>query len=56
VVVARVSEEMNLANPKSETFIRRDAGFLEEYNRFSGCVQLTLSTLTLISLWMILRE
>jgi hypothetical protein len=36
VVVASVSEEMNLAKPKSETLIKREAGFFEEYNKFSG--------------------
>jgi hypothetical protein len=35
-VVASVSDEMNLAKPKSETLITLDDGFLEEYKRFSG--------------------
>jgi len=35
-VVAKVSEEINLASPKSDTFITREAGTLEEYKRFSG--------------------
>jgi hypothetical protein len=35
-VVAKVSEEMNLANPKSETLMTRSAGFFDENKRFSG--------------------
>jgi len=38
VVVAKVSDEMNLARPKSETFITRVAGFEDEYKRFSGFI------------------
>lgn len=34
--MAKVDELMNLARPKSETLMIEVAGFLDEYNRFSG--------------------
>ena len=42
-VVAKVSAEINLAKPKSDTLINLDLGSLLEYKIFSGYIELFMT-------------